>query len=234
VRQLPLGVRLTERAVFASFWSDAHPEVVQHLQSGLRPGITWLWGESGVGKSHLLQAVCAAAAGDEQVGYVPLKELASLGPQLLQGLPRLRRLCCDDLQQVVGNPDWERAWFSLVQAVYEQQAILVVAARAAPAELPWILPDLGSRFAASLIFHLAPLNEHDQQSALQHHAQLRGFDLSDAAARWLQRRFPRDMRSLYQLLNTLDEAGFVAQRRLTVPFIRQVLNASATVDSGSF
>ena len=38
-----------------------------------------------------------------------------------------------------------------------------------------------------------------------------------------QRRFPRDMRTMYELLDTLDEAALVAQRRLTVPFIRSVL-----------
>jgi len=47
--------------------------------------------------------------------------------------------------------------------------------------------------------------------------------LRDALWRWLQRRFPRDMRALYELLDTLDEAALVAQRRLTVPFIRSVL-----------
>ncbi len=31
------------------------------------------------------------------------------------------------------------------------------------------------------------------------------------------------MRTLYDLLDTLDEASLVAQRRLTVPFIRTVL-----------
>ena len=45
--------------------------------------------------------------------------------------------------------------------------------------------------------------------------------------RWLQRRFPRDMRRLYELLDTLDEAALAAQRRLTVPFIREVLRAAA-------
>ncbi|MGC8519703.1 MAG: HdaA/DnaA family protein, partial [Steroidobacteraceae bacterium] len=38
-----------------------------------------------------------------------------------------------------------------------------------------------------------------------------------------QRRFPRDMAQLYALLDTLDEAALAAQRRLTVPFIREVL-----------
>jgi chromosomal replication initiation ATPase DnaA len=31
------------------------------------------------------------------------------------------------------------------------------------------------------------------------------------------------MRALYEILDTLDEASLVAQRRLTVPFIRSVL-----------
>jgi DnaA family protein len=85
------------------------------------------------------------------------------------------------------------------------------------------LPDLGSRFTAAAIFQLRELDEGEQQQALQLRAHVRGFDLPDETARWLQRRFPRDMRTLYNLLDTLDEAALVAQRRLTIPFIRSVL-----------
>ena len=56
-------------------------------------------------------------------------------------------------------------------------------------------------------------------------ARLRGLELPDETWQWLQRRLPRDMRSLYELLDTLDEAALAAQRRLTVPFIRDVLRA---------
>ncbi len=54
-------------------------------------------------------------------------------------------------------------------------------------------------------------------------AKVRGFELPEEVARWLQRRYPRDMGTLYQLLDTLDSAALVAQRRLTLPFIRSVL-----------
>ena len=67
------------------------------------------------------------------------------------------------------------------------------------------------------------LDEEEQQEALKLRARVRGVELPDETARWLQRRFPRDMRTLYDLLDTLDEASLVAQRRLTVPFIRTVL-----------
>jgi DnaA family protein len=42
----------------------------------------------------------------------------------------------------------------------------------------------------------------------------------------MRKRFPRDMRTLYQLLDALDEAALTAQRRLTVPFIREVLKSA--------
>jgi DnaA family protein len=105
----------------------------------------------------------------------------------------------------------------------ERGARLVMSAEVPPALIPWSLPDLGSRCAASAVFQLRALDEQEQQEALKLRARVRGFELPDDTARWLQRRFPRDMRTLYDLLDALDEASLVAQRRLTVPFIRTVL-----------
>ena len=142
---------------------------------------------------------------------------------MLEGLPQLQCLCLDDVDKVTGQLAWERAIFRLLREVEENGGRLVAAAGAPPALLPWALPDLGSRCAASAVFQLRALDEAEQQAALQLRARLRGFDLPEETSRWLQRRFPRDMRKLYELLDTLDEAALVAQRRLTVPFIRAVL-----------
>ncbi len=98
-----------------------------------------------------------------------------------------------------------------------------MAARSPPALLQWALADLGSRCAAGAILALRALDESEQQEALQLRARLRGLELPQETSRWLQRRFPRDMRRLYGLLDALDEAALAAQRRLTVPFIREVL-----------
>jgi len=119
--------------------------------------------------------------------------------------------------------EWERALFGVFREVQEKETRLIVAAKSPPALLPWKLPDLGSRFSAAAIFQLRELDEREQQEAMQLRARLRGFELPDDTARWLQRRFPRDMRTMYGLLDTLDEAALVAQRRLTIPFIRSVL-----------
>lgn len=226
MQQLPLGVRLPDRAVFESFLPAKNLQAVEYARrvaSGDAPGATWICGPAGSGKTHLLQAVCARAGESGRAGYFPLAGLASLGVGVLEGLPLLECVCLDELDCVVGQLEWEKMLFGLIREMQEREGRLVVAAGAPPALLSWKLPDLGSRFTAAAIFQLRELDENEQQEALRLRARLRGVELPDETSRWLQRRFPRDMRTLYELLDTLDEAALVAQRRLTIPFIRSVL-----------
>ncbi|MFO7275984.1 MAG: DnaA regulatory inactivator Hda [Pseudomonadota bacterium] len=227
MRQLPLGIRIADRAVFASFHPARNVQAFEHvrrLAGAGASGFAWLCGPPGSGKTHLLQAACVQASETLRAGYFPLAELASLGPEVLEGLPQLDCVCLDDVDAVASRPDWERALFGVYREVEERGGRLLAAAQAPPALLPWKLADLGSRFAASAVFQLRELDEDEQLEALRLRAQVRGFDLPEDTARWLQRRFPRDMRTLYGLLDQLDEAALVAQRRLTIPFIRSVLS----------
>ncbi len=226
MRQLPLGLKLADRAVFASFLPARNAEAVAHAQRLARgecAGSTWLCGAAGAGKTHLLQAICAAAGERRRAGYVPLAQLADLGSGVLEGMEQLDCLCLDDLDRVAGRPEWELRIFGLLRATEDAGGALVATGRAPPALVGWSLRDLGSRLAASAVFQLRALDETEQQAALQLRARLRGVELPEETSRWLQRRFPRDMHRLYELLDTLDQAALTAQRRLTVPFIREVL-----------
>ena len=230
MRQIPLGVRLPDRAVFASFLPARNAEALEHarrLAQGQAGGLTWLCGPRGSGKTHLLQAICAAAAERMRAGYVPLAQVASLGVGVLEGLRQLECLCLDDIDRVAGEAAWERAIFALLRELEECGGRLILAAQAPPALVSWALADLGSRCAAGTVLQLRLLDEAERHAALQLRARLRGLELPDETWQWLQRRFPRDMRTLYELLDTLDEAALAAQRRLTVPFIREVLRSAA-------
>jgi DnaA-homolog protein len=230
VQQLPLGVRLPDRAVFASFLPARNREALEHARrvaAGDAGGATWFSGPASAGKTHLLQAICSQAAQAQRAGYFPLADLADLGVGVLDGLQQLQCVCLDDLESVAGRLEWEKAIFGLLREVEDGGGALVMAARPPPALLAWALPDLGSRCAAGAVVPLRALDETEQQQALQLRARLRGFELPEETSRWLLRRFPRDMRRLYGLLDTLDDAALAAQRRLTVPFIREVLERDA-------
>jgi DnaA family protein len=230
MRQLTLGVQLKERATFASFLTARNQELVTHLKhvaASAPPGATWLAGPHTAGKSHLLQAVCAEVAPGRRAAYLPLETLLPFGPGTLDGAEALDVACYDDIQAIAGLAEWERRLFALWLNAQERHTTLLFAARENPAHVEFGLQDLKSRLASSAIFAVRELNDEEQLQALDLRAQLRGFELPVETARYLQRRFPRDMRTLCEILDTLDDAAFVAQRRLTVPFIRAHLDRPA-------
>jgi DnaA family protein len=227
MRQLTLGVQLKERATFASFLTARNVELVAHLRhvAGSTPaGSTWIAGPHTAGKSHLLQAVCAATPAGRRAAYLPLESLLPFGPAAIDGAEHLDVACFDDVQTVAGLDDWERRLFSLWNQAVEKGGTLLFAARENPAQVNFGLADLKSRLASSAVFAVRELNEAEQLEALELRARLRGFELPVETARYLQRRFPRDMRSLCEVLDTLDDAAFREQRRITVPFIRQIVD----------
>jgi len=224
MQQLPLGVSIQDRATFASFYAGSNSLVVERLRSlayGDR-GVIWLWGATGSGRSHLLQAACAAA-GARRAAYLPLRELGEGATDFLADVRLLDQLCIDDIDSLIGRRDVELALFSAYRSLDERGGGLIVAADQPPVGLSWVLADIRSRFGAAEIFQLKPLDEEGEREALRLRAVSRGLDLPDETARYLLRRFPRDMRTLGRLLDTIDVASLSAQRRLTIPFVKSIL-----------
>lgn len=226
--QLALPLQLADHAVFASFLPKGNEELIAALiavaNSSSGSGC-WIWGSGASGKTHLLQAVCERA-GDRSV-YVPLAMLADAGPGLIDGLDSRELVCIDDLHEVVGDPAWERALFTLYNDLLASGGQMIVAARMAPRECPIDLPDLASRMSQLTTYNVQALADADRSAALQLRARHRGLELPDETARYLISRSRRDMASLYGLLDTLDREALRAKRRLTVPFVRDVLNQIA-------
>ncbi len=222
--QLALPLKLQDHAVFETFWPAGNEALVAYLEAldgtARGPGC-WLWGRAATGKSHLLQAVCERL-GDRAV-FLPLTDLAAVGPAVLEGVAERPLVCLDDLQRVTGDAGWERALFELFNDAAESGTMLIIAALAPSRESRIALPDLASRCAMLPAFHLRPLAEHDRRQALIVRAKYRGLDLPDETARFLTTRSRRDMASLYTLLDRLDGEALVAQRRLTIPFVKSVI-----------
>ena len=165
----------------------------------------------------------AAIPHGRRAAYLPLEALLPFGPETLDGAETLDVACYDDVQVVAGLEGWEQRLFSLWQQAMERGASLLFAARENPAHVEFALADLKSRLASSSVFAVRELNDDEQREALALRAKLRGLEMPAETARYLQRRFPRDMRTLCEIFDTLDDAAFAAQRRLTVPFIRDVI-----------
>jgi DnaA family protein len=226
MEQLPLGVRLRTASTFESFQPGDNAALLAALEArAAQPGLAplWVWGAAGSGRSHALQASCArASARGRRPGYLPLAA-DWMAPALMAGLEALDLVCLDDVDAVAGRAEWQAPLFALYNDLAERRGNLVMSAACPPQGLAVPLPDLGSRFAAALVWQLKPLDDAAQAAALLARAAALGMGLGEEVLQYLTRRLPRDLGVLCEALDRLDAAALAQQRRLTVPFVRAVL-----------
>ncbi|MGH1469654.1 MAG: DnaA regulatory inactivator Hda [Cellvibrionaceae bacterium] len=229
--QLSLGVSLNDEATFDNYYapiSSSAPQVIDVLKQQIEPEgelSIYLWGKPGCGLTHLLQASCQYAnEKGTYAQYIPLQDLVGFAPEsLFEGLEVQDLICLDGLHTVAGNPLWDEALFVLFNQMRDAGKRLVFGATLNPNELSSSLPDLQSRLNWSVVFHLEELNDADKQAALQHRAKARGMEMTDDVAQYIISHAPRDMNDLFYLLNRLDELSLVEQRKLTIPFVKEVI-----------
>jgi DnaA family protein len=168
-KQLLLDIGLLDSISFENFYSAGNQQAVsclKNLTADSGEQFVYLWGGSGCGKTHLLQAACHLFAnhGDTPV-YVPLEQKEEFSPDVLQGLENLSLVAIDDVQAVAANGQWEEALFDLFNRVRERGSRLVVAGNASPAGLGLTLADLSSRLAWGLVYQVYPLKDNDKPDA---------------------------------------------------------------------
>jgi len=227
MQQLPLEVRLSDHAVFESFYAGSNAAAVHALQQAAtinRPTVIWIWGSEGLGKSHLLQA-CASKAHSKgySTSYLPMDRSVGLLPEVVEGMGDLDLICVDDVHSVIGDAQWETALFGLFEGLKVNGARLVISANTAPNQTAISLPDLASRLASGATYRMTALVDQELLESLQHRATWLGMTLPVEVASFLLSRVARQTGSLFTLLAQLDKAALAAQRRLTVPFVKSVL-----------
>lgn len=227
--QLALAIQLNHQATLEDFFWGDNALLQQQLDWSLQgrgERFFYLWGDVGVGKSHLLQGCCQAmSASGESAAYLPLALLREWGPDSIEGMDEQRLLAIDDLDLIASDKAWEEALFHLYNRVRDNgQTVLLMSGKQAPVHTAIQLPDLRSRLAWGLVMPVHELNDELKITALQQHARDRGFELSDKVALFLINRCARSMHALYDILDKLDAASLSAQRKITIPFVKTALS----------
>jgi DnaA family protein len=227
--QYTLAVTLPEDETLDSFYAGAQTAAVAflkaYLQQPARQSPVYLFGANGSGKSHLLYAACVQAQEQGLTSQLlTLDDCRQLSPRLLDDLEQLDLVCLDNIQAIAGELSWQTAVFDLYNRMAEQGKALIIVGNQAPQQLGLQLADLVSRLQACTAFQLRLLTDDDKQKLLQQKARLRGMELPDEVARYLLNHQDRDIRALVAILDKLDKATIVHQRKLTIPFVKEILN----------
>jgi DnaA family protein len=214
VKQLVLDLIPTPAPSLANFVAGQNIEALAAIGSIVEPSpgfpakIVYLWGAPGCGKSHLLSAC-------KGLGLAPLE---SAGPT-----PVEHRYAVDNVQQL--SEDAQQRLFDLINRQHAGAGALIASGNVAPRDLA-LRRDLASRLGSGLVFQLHPLTDSEKAAALHAHAKSRGFMLREPVVGYLLRHSRRDMASLIQLLNALDQYSLETGREITLPLLKEMSQPS--------
>jgi len=221
-RQLVLNIQPEAEPRFDNFMPGDNLELLLALDAlargELRESVVYIWGTSGSGRSHLLQATVAEAG-----RHGGSARYVAVGADLPEDLPPL--LAVDDVDRL--DAEAQIRLFSLINQARDGAGVVLAAGPAAPARLD-LRDDLSTRLSWGLVFGLRPLDEADRATAIHERAGALGLLLPEEVVRYLLRHGRRDLPSLLASIDALDAYSLSLKRPVTVPLVRQFLSDGAT------
>jgi DnaA-homolog protein len=228
MKQMALDIGLHTTPTLESFFAGPNSAALQHLRLWTSsqmpsPVPTYLWGESGSGKTHLLRSVQAAlhdqhvsvgwfdASQHERIGFDDAWSAVMMDDVHLYNLEQ---------QQVAFN------WFVNALSPKTGSPRWVLAAGALPPADLKLRDDLRSRLGWGHVYALHVLSDSERQAVLRLEAEARGLFLSDEVMSYMLSRFSRDLGSLMTLLDHLDQFALQKQRAITIPLIKSMLESA--------
>lgn len=234
--QMPLGLRWPSRQRFEHFVvGDNALALAACVRAASEAAAPWvvLSGPAGSGKSHLLWAACQQAGTQgRSAQYLSLADLTEPAEPVIRGLGGTDLVALDELDVLKGRREWQHALFDLYNRLRGGPAVVLFAARSPVQGLGLDLPDLASRLGACTRISLRPLDESARRKLVRDSAAARGIELDDKVLNWLFRYYARDLGSMGRLLDRLDRATLAQHRRVTIPFLRELLASSNPAQDG--
>lgn len=225
--QLALGISLRDDATFANYHTQANLACVASVQAianGAGDTSIYLSGIKGSGKTHLLQAACHHAQLQKlTIAYIPMMEKEWYTIDVLENLEQRDVICIDDIDAIAGEPLWEEAFFDLYNRVKQAGKHIIFSASTQLQASSYQLMDLRSRLAWGLVYHLSPLSDEEKLAAVKLRARNRGLILTTDVMNFLMNRYSRHMTDLFRAVDKLDKASLMMQRRVTIPFVKDIL-----------
>ena len=217
MRQIPLPLDTAPSRSFDTYLPGANAAALAHL-SALTAAFApvYLWGASGSGKSHLLEALVRKfqAQGARAAAF------GANDPVPWEHDEHWNLVVLDDCDKL--DAEQQQAAFALFVEAATHGVAVVAAGQLPPVDLP-LREDLRTRLGWGHVFALQPLGEAETRAALRREADQRGVMLSDEVMDHLLTRFTRDLKHLMALVVRLDQFSRSTKRALTVPLLKQML-----------
>lgn len=214
----------------------AHASCVAVSQS---PGNTYnplfLYGNSGLGKTHLLQAVCHQARRQLDGAVIQLLSCEQFVNRFIHAISEgnvlgfqsqfrtVDMLVIDDVQFLREREQSQQEFFHTFNALYNNGKQIILSADSPPAEIPSLEARLISRFNWGLVARIDPPSYETRVAIVQKKAQLRGLDLSEEVAEYIGQKVQANIRELEGALTTIYALAVTNGQKVTLELAQKAL-----------
>ena len=226
-RQLCLDLSFPIKYKFANFYGS--DDVVLAIKSAIyqksRNRFIFLHGNSATGKTHLMQAASQDLIEvGSRVIYLDLNNSSALDPAIIDGLWDLDLVCIDNIDSIFGNEFWEESIFNMFNQLASYKKPLIISSKYAPLDVGFKLPDLITRLCSGLIFKLPQLSDEQKVIIMKNRARDSGFYLPTPVAHNILNNYPRDLKSLFAVVDALIGLSASVNKKLTISMLNQLEN----------
>lgn len=176
----------------------------------------FLYGGTGLGKTHLMQAIGHHVAGEKpylNVLYVPSETFISEFIQAIQTSTvssfkikyrNVDLLLIDDIQFIEKKEQTQEEFFHTFNELYNNKKQLVISSDRPPKELSTLEERLRTRFEWGLITDIQPPNLETREAILRKKAEQEGMNVPDDVLNYIAKRIKSSIRSLEAALKRLS------------------------------
>ena len=214
----------------------AHASCVAVSQS---PGNTYnplfVYGSSGLGKTHLLHAVCFEAQRRLDNAVIQFlscedfvnKFIRAIEEGNLAGFQSQFRtvdaLVIDDVQFLREREHSQEEFFHTFNALYNNGKQIILSADSAPGKIPSLEERLISRFNWGLVTRIDPPSYETRVAIVQKKAHLRGLNISDEIAGYIARKVHANIRELEGALTSIYAVATTTGQEIDLELAQKAL-----------
>ncbi len=204
-------------------------------QPGTAYNPLFIHGGVGLGKTHLLQAICQtimAAAPQTRICYLSCDAFMNRFLECVQGgrMAEFRHryrhvdvLVIDDIHFLASRERVQEEFFHTFNELYQRNKQIVLSSDSPPSEIPELEERLVSRFQWGLVAPISKPDYDTRVAIVRAKSRLRGIELADDVVQYIARKIESNARELEGAITTIQGVAALNERRIDLALAQEAL-----------
>ena len=220
MNQLGLPISLDSKMLLDNFLGNKHLlKFITQLYIDKTSTEIYVYGSTGLGKTHLLQGAALRALSEQQIAmYIDCRNY--LPEHVLESIEQLNWISIDNIDAI--NANQQDLFFDLYNRAKQAKVSMLISGSDLPSKLE-VMKDLKTRLGLATIFQLEELDDKLTMSVLNNQMSDRNLSIDSKVYEYLFKYYSRDVKVLLTAIDDLDKVSLQAKQSITIPFVKKIL-----------